>query len=1070
MRALPPLRRSVFVAVFFLLGVLLAANSAPAQTLTFTGQVYSPLGPPVTGSTAPHGDPIPNILVFVQDPNSPLPTFSQGVAVPTANQQGCSIQPSLVPANVLGSNLTDYSGTYTFNVSGAVPDPITVVIQAGKWRRQYQFTQAQIASYTTGTVVTLPPMSMPSSQSQGDLPHIAVVTGNADAIECIFPQIGIATSEFTDPGNGGSINLFSGNAGTGEVFGSSSPTETQLVNPAATGAIPITNYDMVIFGCQSWASGSVDSDYAYASTVESYANEGGRVFGTHGEDGWISRNAAWNGIASFGGSTSSGGTLTGQLSTSYTGEPILAAWMNYIGALDVSAANLQFTLTSVFYNLTSVSSPGETWVTLPSYKNAPNQFSFDTPVAATGVPTAALNFSNAQTSFALGDTGDSITISVLDNSSTATLSGLTLTLQIPAGISPTSLVDSSGGAWTCTISTPATSATCVLPTPLTPGVPDAVKLSFDIPLTATPGSATLIATLSNGGLNKSNQCGRVLYNDYHVENVPSDVSVSRAAFNNGATCKLISSSSSLSSAQKFLEYSLYNLSNFVAPTTSDTIVIQAPSTTVITTNGNPGVTTPIYYGQIIGDTNGVNAVVSTTAPSGTGDGTLSVSINGTVVCMLPNDGSQGMCPNAGFSGQNVGTYKVVGSFSGDTIYQPSSSDPYPVVVQADATATALSVSTPVVYANPATLTATVTNIANFSDVPKPTPTGTVTFYDISGATPINLGTATVNSAGVATLTLSTLSVGTHSISASFASSVNTPSGTTNFLASTTAGVPLVVNLPQSTTTTSVGSSANPSYQGENVIFTATVVQQPFTITVPAGLSNPAPTGTVTFYDGTMALGTATLGANLTATYATSALAVGTHPITAVYSGDTANVTSTSAVLSQVVQPNTFTMTVNPTALNLIIGSAATITVSVVDNGNFNEPVTLTCSGISSETSCNFASATIPAGGGTTTLTVVPQPPHPCTTTTSSNRQPGSRWPMFAGAGVLLLAARRRKKLLGLVTFGLALAVLPLLNGCGTSGCTDFGMYPGSYTFTVTATSAAPYSETQNQTMTMVVKP
>lgn len=1056
MRALPSSGLRALFAALFLVGALCCAGSGSAQTtLTFTGQVYSPLGPPVTGSTAVHGDPIPNILVFVQDPNTPLPVFTQGVTVPSAGQDGCSVQQNLVPASVLGYNLTDYSGTFTFN---AAPSqwPINVVIQAGKWRRQYQYTQAQIASYTNGTVVTLPTMSMPASKSQGDLPQIAVVTGSADAIECIFPQIGIATSEITDPsptGNG-SINLFSGNASSGEIVSTSSPTETQLVNPSASGAIPISNYDMVIFGCQSYNSGMADSDVPlYAKNVEAYANEGGRVFGTHGELSWIVNPTDWSGIVTYYGGSNIASSQTGQLSKKYIGEPTLAAWMAYISALDVSVPNLEFTLTNVFNNLLTVNSPGQVWVTLPNANGVPDQFSFDTPVNTTGTPTAAVNFTNTQSQYDLGDKGDSVVIAVTNTSGTSTTSGLTLTLQIPAGISPTSVVDTtSGGAWTCTLATPTT--TCVLPAPLAGGASDQVTLTFDIPTTSTPGNATLIATLTNGGINKSSQCGRVLYNDYHVE---SGIT-SKALFNNGSRC---STGSALTSAQKFLEYSLYNLSNFVAPTTSDVLVIQAPSITKITTNGVEGVTTPMYYGQIIGDVNGVNAVVSTSAPAGTGNGTLTVNVDGTLACTLQNDGTSSTCPNAGFTGQNAGAHTVQAFFSGDTVYQPSSSNLYNVTILPDSTSTAVATDgSPSVFNNPVTFSATVTNTAPFTDVARPYPTGTVTFYDNG----VSLGTGTLNAVGVATLTTTSLTVGTHTITASYGT-------TTNFTASASAGITQVVTLPISATSTTLTSTANPAYQGLNITFTATVAQLPFTVTVPGGLSNPAPTGTVSFYDGTTLLGTSPLSASLVATLSTSTLSVATHSITAVYSGDTANSASTSAALSEVIQPNTFTMTVNPTALNLTIGQLATVTVTVTDNGNFSEPVTLSCSGTNAETLCSFASSSIPPGGGTTTLSVLPYAPHACSTT-ASVAHPGSRggWPLMAGAGVLLLTLRRRRKLLGLVSFGLLLAAMPMLNGCSSSGCTDFGILPGTYTFTVTATSAAPYAQTQTQTMTMVVKP
>jgi len=86
---------------------------------------------------------------------------------------------------------------------------------------------------------------------------------------------------------------------------------------------------------------------------------------------------------------------------------------------------------------------------------------------------------------------------------------------------------------------------------------------------------------------------------------------------------------------------------------------------------------------------------------------------------------------------------------------------------------------------------------------------------------------------------------------------------------------------------------NPSISGDTVTFTATVTP------IAPGAGSPA--GTVTFKDGSTTLGTGTLSSKKT-TFAISTLAEGTHSITAVYGGGTNFATSTSAVLSQKVNP------------------------------------------------------------------------------------------------------------------------------------------------------------------------
>ena len=116
--------------------------------------------------------------------------------------------------------------------------------------------------------------------------------------------------------------------------------------------------------------------------------------------------------------------------------------------------------------------------------------------------------------------------------------------------------------------------------------------------------------------------------------------------------------------------------------------------------------------------------------------------------------------------------------------------------------------------------------------------------------------------------------------------------------SDSANAPVVIDLYGNSltiepTTTTLVSNVNPSAVGQAVTFTATVASQATSLT-----------GSVQFLDGTTVIGG---GAQLvnsttrTASLTTTSLALGSHSITAVYSGDTASATSTSAILTQVVK-------------------------------------------------------------------------------------------------------------------------------------------------------------------------
>jgi hypothetical protein len=110
------------------------------------------------------------------------------------------------------------------------------------------------------------------------------------------------------------------------------------------------------------------------------------------------------------------------------------------------------------------------------------------------------------------------------------------------------------------------------------------------------------------------------------------------------------------------------------------------------------------------------------------------------------------------------------------------------------------------------------------------------------------------------------------------------------------------------------SSLNPAPVGQSVTFTAIV-------------TGNAPTGSVTFNDGTTSLGTFAL-VNGVATLATSGLGVGSHSITATYGGNANNASLASSVLVQTVQPN-LNGTVTATALSSNISGQVALNTNLV---------------------------------------------------------------------------------------------------------------------------------------------
>jgi hypothetical protein len=209
-----------------------------------------------------------------------------------------------------------------------------------------------------------------------------------------------------------------------------------------------------------------------------------------------------------------------------------------------------------------------------------------------------------------------------------------------------------------------------------------------------------------------------------------------------------------------------------------------------------------------------------------------------------------------------------------------------------------------------TLTATVSSRAGV-------PTGSIVFFDGSTV----LGGADVNAAGQATLAVS-LGVGSHALTASFV-------GTGGFAGSTSAVVTEKVN--PVATTVALASSLNPAVAGQAVTFTATVA---------AGApQSGAPTGTVTFKDGSVVLGTVAVGATGTATLTTSFASAGGHAITAVYSGDATFAGGSQALTEQVTAAThrASTTSLFASATTVRVGQAVAFTATVRDPSGTSTP-------------------------------------------------------------------------------------------------------------------------------------
>jgi hypothetical protein len=215
----------------------------------------------------------------------------------------------------------------------------------------------------------------------------------------------------------------------------------------------------------------------------------------------------------------------------------------------------------------------------------------------------------------------------------------------------------------------------------------------------------------------------------------------------------------------------------------------------------------------------------------------------------------------------VGTHTITAAYGGSTNFSASSDATHTATVNKGATTTTLASNhNPVDPGQSVTFTATVAVTAPAAG----TRTGNVTFKD--GLTTLGSGSL---SGGAATYSTSALSAGSHTITASY-------DGDTNFSTSTSSS--LAQNVGKRPTTTVLARSAATAKPGAEVTLTANV-----------GMTAPAsgtPTGSVTFKDGTTALGTINLASGK-AIFKTSTLGIGVHAVTAAYGGDATTATSTS---------------------------------------------------------------------------------------------------------------------------------------------------------------------------------
>jgi Big-like domain-containing protein/VCBS repeat protein len=280
------------------------------------------------------------------------------------------------------------------------------------------------------------------------------------------------------------------------------------------------------------------------------------------------------------------------------------------------------------------------------------------------------------------------------------------------------------------------------------------------------------------------------------------------------------------------------------------------------------------------------SVAPQTAGGPTPSGTVSFSFNGSFLAdvTLTNGAASYIYTAALLPGQ----YPVTAAYNGDSTYASKSfAVTQTILPQTYVTQIALSAApTTLMAGQTARFSATVTSSV-------PVPTGVVSFLDGSAT----LGSASLDSSGVAQFDTALLAPGVHPISAEFLGYTDPGGFGTIFSPSASTAVTVTVN--SYSTMITLTATPNPATAGSVIGLTAQVQS-----------NGGVPFGGVSFFDGGVLLGTLGLNADASVTFNTASLATGSHTLSAVFNanGPFASSTSSPATVTITVAPESTTAT------------------------------------------------------------------------------------------------------------------------------------------------------------------
>jgi hypothetical protein len=264
-------------------------GAAGAQSLESSGGVPSICnrgkGAVVRGRvTSPSGElPLSGVAAYV--PSSTVDELPAGT--------GCWRCQTALVGKPRALAFTGTDGSFELD-NVPVGDAVPLVIQTGKWRRQLELKVVDCEE----NQVADDDARLPTKRSEGNLPHIALVSGGEDTLECLLRKLGIDDSEFGTSFSDARVRIFQGKGG---MTGLAADAQATFFPASAlwTKPAPLSNFDLVLLGSET-DQNTADKTADARSALHAYVATGGRLLVQHFQNYFLSAGAAdVSGVATF---------------------------------------------------------------------------------------------------------------------------------------------------------------------------------------------------------------------------------------------------------------------------------------------------------------------------------------------------------------------------------------------------------------------------------------------------------------------------------------------------------------------------------------------------------------------------------------------------------------------------------------------------------------------------------------------------------------------------------------------------------------------------------------------------